>query len=683
MTAPMTNGTKTVIHKPDEEVTREKNHALAALVSKNPGRPPTPAEYRELIEKQKRLELALEISKQFNNTLDVNKLMRTILDEVALVLNAEACSFWMKDGVTKENVCHSSVGPVKDKITGMRLKKGQGIVGWVIDNKEKAVVFDVTLDNRFLKNVDEKTRFDTKSILCVPLIVNQNCVGAISLLNKKTPDGRFNQADLEMLELLAMSGAIAVKNAQLFQSERRIRELTALLDISKEITSTLDLDRVLLSIVNLASQVIHFKRAVIGLADADNRIVLAAESNMPRPDAGSRANKALLPIMKFVFDADKPIHIENFNAIETMQKIPESIIAYMKEEKLLCLTIMVFKDAEGKLGVISMEGIYTSLVVQESDYVIHLVVNHATIAIRNAQLYQKIPAAKLGERFKSGMINGKKAVRKLIIVFVILAALSAMLLTVNIPHNISGDVEIIPVHTTRVTSQIDGLVNHVFFREGDLVKEGQPLIEFNSSLLLLEKSKLIKDLRIAESDLRRLESDGQPFEVYLKKLEIEKLKSEADLLDKKLSFTVLKAVTGGRILTPKPEELVNKMVVKGEVIAEIASEDLKMGKVILNEENILDIKSGMNVQVTLKSMPHLIYDGKLDYVSHTKEIPEDNETVPGYIGFFRSEALSKESNIRFGMTGIAKIRAGDKPAYDIYLKPVIERIKTRYKMLTE
>jgi len=638
--------------------------------------------------KIERLELVIEISKQFSATLNINQLMDTILNKVTETLRAEACSFWMKNKQTQEVVCHVAVGPAKDQIEGLRLKSGTGIVGWVIDNKQNTVVFDASKDERFNTKVDEKTKFVTKSMLCVPLIVGDECVGALQLLNKKTANGQFDQQDLEMLELLAMNGAIAIKNAQLFQSERRIKELSALLDMSKEITSTLNLDRVLISIVNLGGKLINFKRALIGLLNADNKVTLAAESNAAQPDFSSSENKQLLAIMNYVMDSGKSLNITNYTKEKSPPKVPQMILNYMDEFKLRCLSLLVLVDSEGKLGIISMEGEQGALVGQGSSYVINLVVNQATVAIRNAQLYQNIPSSHLGEKFRKGIGMGKKLWKK--ILYGVLGGLLGALFIGFIPvaHNIMGNVEITADHITRVSARVDGVVKDLLFDEGQIVKNGDLLMVLDPSLLELEKAQLQKDRHIILGDLRRLEGEGSAYDIYLKRLELDKLEKQMILVNKNLAFTKITATASGRVLTQKPEELMDKQVVKGEVVAQIAVEDKKAGEILLDEKGVLEVSSGDTVKIVLQAMPQRIIDGTLMYVSQTQAGEESAEAQDteegrsqGYIAYFESDGLNDISGVRFGMTGIAKIHTGKKTMYNIYFKPIVERIRTRFKMM--
>ena len=85
---------------------------------------------------------------------------------------------------------------------------------------------DVSRDSRWYKEIDKGTGFITRSILCVPLIVGNEVIGAIELLNKRGAE--FTQADVQLLESIAAPVAIAIQNAQLHQ-----RVVTQLDDLTR------------------------------------------------------------------------------------------------------------------------------------------------------------------------------------------------------------------------------------------------------------------------------------------------------------------------------------------------------------------------------------------------------------------------------------------------------------------
>ncbi len=636
---------------------------------------------QDLHQKLERLELLMDVSRQFSATLDFNKLMQTIFDKVLDVLDAEAGSFWIPDSRTQEIVCSIAEGPAKKQVMGLRLKSGTGIVGWVMQNKQKTVIFDASKDARFSKQVDQKTQFVTKSMLCVPLVVKNECVGAIQVLNKKSASGQFSQDDLEMLENLSNSGAIAIKNARLYQSEQRIKELNTLLNISKELTSTLDLDRVMLSVVNLGSQVIHYKRAVIGLLDTSENVVLAAESNQAQPEQTAPENVRLKAIMDYVIASGSSLYVNNYRKDHPPKGVPEMVLEYMEAQNLRCLSVIILADSEGKLGLLSMEGAYSTLVAAQSNYVISMMVNQATVAIRNAQLYQNIPSSGIAERFRGGLQLNRQLLRKVAMVgmagfFLLLAAL-----VLPVPSNVVADVEIVPEHRTQVTVIENGVVQEVLFGEGDLVQEGQVLLRLDPALLELEKAKLTHDHQIASSDLRFFESQGTPYEVALKRLEIQKLENQLTQVAVNLNHMEVTATSAGRILTANPEELIDKQVTTGEVIAEIAVADRKSSHLIIDESDVLILNPGDQAQLTLQALPGTVMQGELTAISQKKKEPESEDAPEGYIGYVLSQDLNEVPSVKFGMTGRAKIHTGQKTLYQLYIEPALARLITQVKLI--
>ena len=117
-------------------------------------------------------------------------------------------------------------------------------------------------------------------------------VGAIQVTNKITGNGVFDERDRDLLEGVAAFAAIALRNAQLHAAEKRAGDLALLLDISREITATLDLDRVLQSVVNLASRALPFDR---GRGGALRERALRHPGGGGRGDGGSQGSQAAGP----------------------------------------------------------------------------------------------------------------------------------------------------------------------------------------------------------------------------------------------------------------------------------------------------------------------------------------------------------------------------------------------------
>jgi len=166
-------------------------------------------------EQLSRLKVLYNISQAVRETLDLNKLLQSIMDVAKNILNAEASSLAIIDNKTNELIFTVAEGEKGRIIKEIRLKMGQGVIGWVAQKGKPLLIPNVKKDKRFFRGADDKSGFITKSILCVPLIVRNNIIGAVEVLNKK--DGSsFHPEDIDLLSTLAGEAAVAIENARLF-----------------------------------------------------------------------------------------------------------------------------------------------------------------------------------------------------------------------------------------------------------------------------------------------------------------------------------------------------------------------------------------------------------------------------------------------------------------------------------
>ncbi|MDP8263728.1 MAG: sensor domain-containing diguanylate cyclase [Candidatus Ancaeobacter aquaticus] len=166
-------------------------------------------------EQLSRLRALFDISHAVRETLNLDKLLYSIMSVAKNTLNAEASSLAITDPKTNELIFTVAKGEKGKAIKEMRLKMGQGIIGSVAQNGKSLLIQNVKKDKRFFKSADKKTGFITKSILCVPLRVKNNIIGAVEVLNK-TDGTVFNKDDMELLTMLSSEAAIAIENARLF-----------------------------------------------------------------------------------------------------------------------------------------------------------------------------------------------------------------------------------------------------------------------------------------------------------------------------------------------------------------------------------------------------------------------------------------------------------------------------------
>ncbi len=172
------------------------------------------------------LEKLLEMSKKISSTLKIEEVLRTGMASAEEVLGADASSIWEIDA-PKGEIFFRVVSEEGTSAKGIRLKIGEGVAGWVVQNKQPVLIADAQQDPRFSRKVDSATKFVTTSMLCVPLLVNEDCIGAFQLLNKKSGEF-FDEHDLTLAQMLAGQIAVALDNARLYQEKRKTLHHVAL-----------------------------------------------------------------------------------------------------------------------------------------------------------------------------------------------------------------------------------------------------------------------------------------------------------------------------------------------------------------------------------------------------------------------------------------------------------------------
>lgn len=172
-----------------------------------------------LLRRNRELALLNRAIQAFTSSLELDQVINNAVEEVRHLLGAIGHSIWLTDLDTGELVCHHSIGPKAEEVRGWRLQPGQGLAGWVAQTGKSALVQDTRLHERYFKGVEQQTGIQLLSVLTVPLSIKDRIIGVIQIVD--TEANRFNPADLNLLEPLAASVAIAIENARLYSQARQ------------------------------------------------------------------------------------------------------------------------------------------------------------------------------------------------------------------------------------------------------------------------------------------------------------------------------------------------------------------------------------------------------------------------------------------------------------------------------
>jgi putative nucleotidyltransferase with HDIG domain len=159
-----------------------------------------------------------EIAKNVTSAVDVDALLKRISAAAERLLNAEASSIMLMDDDKQSLSFKVATGEKGGVVQKMKVKIGEGVAGLVAQNKKLIVSNDAAKDPRFNSQMDKMSGFVTRSLICVPMLVEAELVGVVEVLNKKV--GGFDPDDTVILESLASLAAVSISNARIAEDQR-------------------------------------------------------------------------------------------------------------------------------------------------------------------------------------------------------------------------------------------------------------------------------------------------------------------------------------------------------------------------------------------------------------------------------------------------------------------------------
>src|SRR5262252_1840715 len=207
------------------------------------------------------LSTLIEINREITSILDLDQLLKKIAELTNRIVPYEIFAIFLVDDDKQELFLRFAIGHPPEVVKNLRIKVGDGVTGTAAMERTTVVVDDVRKYPRYIEAVKH-----ARSELAVPLVSQNRVVGVLDI---ESPEpGYFREDQVKLLNLLASQIAIAIENARVYESERRNRELLALLyDISLEMGSTLEIDELVHKIAAAVKQKINYHTFSIFLLD--------------------------------------------------------------------------------------------------------------------------------------------------------------------------------------------------------------------------------------------------------------------------------------------------------------------------------------------------------------------------------------------------------------------------------
>lgn len=613
-----------------------------------------------------RLTLLYDISQIFNSTLELDGLLPIITEKIRDILDAETCTIWFLNDAGDEIHAGKSTGGYADLLASYRSKVDDDIAGQVIHEGEGILLEDASLEDRFAKRFENLEETPVYTYMAAPLECKGKIIGAVEVMNR-TVDEPYNEEDQFLLNDLSHQAAISIHNANLLLTERKAQELDALLTISREITSTLNLDKVLLTIVNQSATLIPYERASIALQDK-NKIELHAVSGRMEVDKKSAEMRDLHDLLTWAASLGKGLYISEFNGqIATdREETREKFKQYFDKTKMKSFVSLPLKDEEGDLGILSFESGAPYFLDERHLEVASILANQATVAIRNAQLYRQVPLIDIMAPFMQKKAALMKMPKHQKIATAVAAAVVVAILTF-VPWNmkVMGDVTVLPQQRTPVVSEVEGIVKSVNFREGSAVTRGAVIsrLQDDNYLLSLNDQKMRRDMLLKQ--ISRSQSTLDSSSLAMQKIQLEQAEREIEYFQHLLDRTQIKAPVDGILITPRIEERIGSFLKKGEQFCELANMRNTRAEVHIQEGDVTYLQLGQKIRLKMNAFPTKKFHGNVTLLG--AELVPQSETST-----YRIEAQIDNSDLllKSGMVGKAKIEVGYRSiGYVLLRKP--------------
>jgi sigma-B regulation protein RsbU (phosphoserine phosphatase) len=318
----------------------------------------------------------LEVADAVNRTLDLNTLLQRIAEMLKRVIDYEIFAILLLNEKTQELRVRFQVGHPPEVAERIRIKVGQGVTGQAVQRRETVLVNDVAAEENFINSAP-----GVRSELAAPLIAKNKVIGVIDV--EAAQPGAFTEEHKRLLTLFASRIASGVENARLYtRVSRQARQLTLLTEISRELTSILNVDQLLKRIAELVTRIIDYQMFSILLLDPSGTLLQHRFS--------LRFNESV----KLKHEVPLGVGLVGYAAqhkqavlVPDVSKDPRYIKANPETRSELCIPL-IYKD--NVIGVLDIEHTRRGYFTEDHVRTMTTLAAQVAIAIENATLYERI-----------------------------------------------------------------------------------------------------------------------------------------------------------------------------------------------------------------------------------------------------------------------------------------------------
>jgi phosphoserine phosphatase RsbU/P len=317
-----------------------------------------------------------EVADVVNTTLDLNTLLQRVAEMLKRFIDYEIFAILLLNDKTQELRVRFQVGHPPEVAERIRIKVGKGVTGQAVQRREAILVNDVTAE----QNVINFTP-GVRSELAVPLIAKNKVIGVLDV--EAAQPGAFTEEHKQLLTLFASRIAVGIENARLYtRVSRQARQLTLLTEISRELTSILNLDQLLKRVADLVTRIIDYEMFSILLVDPTGKFL---QHRFSLRFKESVHLKDEIPIgqglVGYAAQTGQPVLVPD------VSRDPRYIMANPETRSELCVPL-IYK--EKVIGVLDIEHTRRGYFDDAHVRIMTTMAAQVAIAVENATLYERI-----------------------------------------------------------------------------------------------------------------------------------------------------------------------------------------------------------------------------------------------------------------------------------------------------
>jgi RND family efflux transporter MFP subunit len=613
-----------------------------------------------------RLTQLYDLEKSFSSTLEMSELLPIIADKFREVMECSAINLWLLRGDESLELMHQS-GFDPTTPAGSIQKPGEGIPGDVSDSGE-AVLLSSADDPRLGARSASKTPDGVSSLIVVAIIDRGALVGVVEALNKldATP---FNDDDVFALSSVSETASTALHNASLLMAERKVEILETLVTVSHEITSTLNLERMLQTIVNAPQAVVPYERAAIAL-EQRGRFKLSAVTGLTQVNVDAPDIAPLNSILQWAALAEEIVNVrQHGDAIATdREETRAKFKQYFAESGMRGFYALPLNDDTGRVGILSLESSDPDFLSPIHIELMQVLASQATVALRNAQMYKEVPFISVLEPVleRKRRFMAMEKTRRLAMTIAAAAAL-IFLIVFPLPMRVDGDATVAPGQRAQVQPEFEGTVAKVFVQEGDVVKRGQVLAEMDAWELRSAVAAAEAKYQAAILQMNHSLATNDGAEGGVQRVQADYWKGEVANTQELLSRAKLRSPIDGVVATPHIDTFAGRRLQFGDTFGEVVDTSSAVVDVAVDASDLSLLRPGENAAIKLNSYPTRTFHGQVAVLS-----PKGEAQGESRVFYARVAVSNPDGAMRTGMEGRGKISSGWRTSgYVLFRKPLI------------